>query len=136
MVRAGTNALHAKPSKAWLIERLETVASLRGALLPEKVAAYASALTGFSQRAIESACTHFEQEEPVDPKKPWFPPLPAMMEACRRGEIGAKNIQRAHCSNCDDMGMVVVQRESGGTCAKPCPACSAVSDLKARSAGE
>jgi len=68
------------------VKRLNTLASLRVAPVPESLDAYASSLSGFSEKAIDYACAAIERSVPAQ-FAPKFPPLGEMLDACRRSEL-------------------------------------------------
>jgi hypothetical protein len=58
------------------------MADLRRGKLPDNLAAYAAALAGFTQDAIDRACTGFERTRRQEGEAA-FPELGAMLDACR-----------------------------------------------------
>jgi hypothetical protein len=73
----------AKPSSAWLTNRLTQLANLRRTKTPESLEAFASALSGFGQDAINRACERIETAD-VEKGEPAFPRLGKLLEECRR----------------------------------------------------
>jgi hypothetical protein len=67
--------------RPWLVERLKTLASLRGVKAPSQLNAFASALSGFDDATIDEACGSIERQERAVRK---FPPLPELLAECRR----------------------------------------------------
>lgn len=55
---------------------------MRRGKVPDDLVGYASALSGFSQNAIDQACTSFERARRQEGETA-FPELGAMLEACR-----------------------------------------------------
>ena len=98
------------------MNRISVMGELRSAMIPENLNAYVSALSGFSQQAIEKACVELEQS-PIADYEPRFPALGRMVETCRKAQISFQRDSRPRyfCADCEsESGLLFFDAPSGG----------------------
>ena len=102
-MKARATGRYEKPSKSWIVSRLKTLVQLRGGSPDGQViAAMASGLSGFSEAAIDKACTVLERN--MGEYESRMPPLAMILDACRaslnekQAESGPVGLYR--CERC------------------------------------
>jgi hypothetical protein len=115
-----TAALNAKPSREWLVKRINQLNIARQANLDaDGLTYFASALSGFSQAALDEAIGELERES-VEDYKSRFPDLRTLQDRCRRATHKAERRPLPDCKLCENMRMSVKRREDGSTFAVDC----------------
>lgn len=112
-----TSERSGKPSKSWLVKRLTQLSMARQANVSgETLSFFASALSGFSEAAIEMACEELAGAAIGEYQTRW-PELGKFEQACREAEwkLRAPNERKPYCVECEDAyGMLYFDKEYRG----------------------
>ena len=112
-----TSGPNAKPSKSWLAKRLMQLSMARQANVSgETLSFFASALSGFSEAAIEIACEELAGAAIGEYQTRWLE-LGKFQQACREAESKLRSpcARKPYCAECEnDYGMVYFDKEYRG----------------------
>ncbi len=112
-----TSGRSAKPSKSWLAKRLTRLSMARQANVSgETLSFFASALSGFSEAAIEMACEELALASIGEYQTRW-PELGKFEQACREAELKlrAPSKRKPYCVECEnEYGMLYFDKEYRG----------------------